>query len=140
MTNRFTRETVAQQARIVEEPRAPTAVDRTFEIPTVLYGTTVALYLGFLALMAVGFASPGLVIPMAIFTVFIAAGFGIPAIWTRLAPETRSKALTYGQFAERGIQTHTGLLRPRDAAIQMLILPVLIVLWGAAVVTIAALS
>jgi hypothetical protein len=35
--------------------------------------------------------------------------------------------------------TNTGRLNAREATIQMLILPVLIVIWGLAVVTIAAL-
>jgi hypothetical protein len=34
--------------------------------------------------------------------------------------------------------TNTGRLAPRDAAVQMLILPVLLVVWGLAVAVIAA--
>jgi hypothetical protein len=37
-----------------------------------------------------------------------------------------------------GIATYTGRLNGRDAAVQMLILPVLILGWGMAVVTIRA--
>ena len=33
-------------------------VDRTFEMPGMLYGATVALYLGFIAMLGVGFFSP----------------------------------------------------------------------------------
>ncbi len=139
MSKLATQEFIAEKARIVEAPRAPTQVDRSFEVPRVVYGATVALYLGFLAIMAAGFSSPGLIIPMAIFTVIIIGGFGIPMVWTRLAPETRQRALGWGEFANKGIMTNTGRLTPRDAAIQMLILPVLIVFWGLAVVTIAAL-
>jgi len=36
-----------------------------------------------------------------------------------------------------GIDTHTGRLKGRDAAVQMMILPVLIVAWGSAVLVIA---
>lgn len=139
MSKLATQEFIAEKARIVEAPRAPTQVDRSFEIPSVMYGATVALYLGFLMTMAAAFAGPGLIIPLAICALFVIGGFGVPMVWTRLAPETRKRALGWGEFANKGIMTNTGRLSPRDAAIQMLILPVLIVFWGLAVVTIAAL-
>ncbi len=138
MSKLIATELLNQKARIVDAPAKPTEVDRTFEMPRALYATTVGLYLAFLGITAVGFGSPGLIIPMAIFAFFIVAGFGVPAIWTRLNPATKSRALSVGKFKSEGIMTHTGRLAPRDAAIQMLILPVLIVVWGLVVVMIAA--
>lgn len=138
MSKLISTELLDQKARIVDAPVKGVEVDRTFEMPRALYGATVGLYLAFLGVMAAGFASPGLIIPMAIFAFFIIAGFGVPTIWTRLNPETKARALSWGKFKSEGIMTHTGRLAPRDAAIQMLILPVLIVLWGLAVVMIAA--
>jgi len=133
---------VSGKAHIVEAPAAPVRhqveVDRNFEMPTAFYGATVAAYFAFLALTFAGFGNPELVIPMVIFAVFIVAMFGVPAIWVRLKGND-TKPLSTGQFAKNGIMTQTGRLAPRDAAIQMLILPVLIVMWGIAVVTIAAL-
>ncbi len=134
------------KARIVGAPKttedAPVRhqvdVDRNFELPTALYATTVALYLGFIAIMFAGLSTPGLIIPMAIFAVFIVGMFGVPAIWARLKGND-TKPMTLGGFAKDGIMTHTGRLAPRDASIQMLILPVLILMWGCTVVTIAAL-
>jgi len=136
------------EARIVEAPKAnvphhQVEVDRNFGLPTSLYAATVGLYLTFLAVTFVGFASPGLIIPMAIFAVFIVGGFGVPAIWVRLKSNIpggdETHPLTFGSFRNQGIATNTGRLSARDATIQMLILPVLIVMWGCAVVTIAAL-
>tara|TARA_B100000678_G_scaffold153405_1_gene128177 strand:- start:1497 stop:2000 length:504 start_codon:yes stop_codon:yes gene_type:complete len=113
-------------------------VERSFEMPTVLYGATVALYLGFIAALGVGFATPGLALPMAIFAIFIVALFGAPALWLRAgkdAPE--AKALSFGALMRNGIMTHTGLLKGRDAAVQMMILPVLIMIWAMTVLVIA---
>lgn len=126
-------------ARIVEAPSANKAaeVDRSFGLPKELYFGTVAGYLGFLALMTLAFMNPVWIIPMVIFVGFIIAGFGVPAIFTQLKGND-SKAKTWGQFGHEGIMTNTGKLAPRDAAVQVLILPVLIVMWGIAVVTIAA--
>ncbi len=131
------------EARVVEAPKAATPVrhqvesDRNFGLPKALYGATVACYLGFLLVVGTAFASPMLAIPMAIFVVFIVAGFGVPAIWTRLAGNP-SEPQTMGEFAVNGIMTHTGRLAARDATIQMLILPVLLVVWGLTVAVIAA--
>lgn len=137
------------RARIVEAPetaakvRHQVEIDRNFELPTGLYAITVGLYFAFLAVMFAGFSSPGLVIPMAIFAVFIVGMFGVPAVWTRIKSHDESgddaTPLTMGKFKNVGIMTYTGRLAPRDAIIQMLILPVLIVVWGCAVVVIAAL-
>ena len=129
------------EARIVDgpaqAPRHQVEVDRNFEMPTAYYAATVGLYFAFLGVMFAGLGNPGLVIPMAIFAVFIAGMFGVPAIWTRLAGND-TEPMTMGQFTTKGIMTATGRLAPRDATIQMLILPVLIVMWGVAVVAIAA--
>jgi len=128
-------------ARIVEAPetapRHQVEADRNFGLPTAIYGATVAGYLGFLLVVGSAFANPVLAIPMAIFVVFIIAGFGVPAIWTRLAGNT-SEPQTLGEFEARGIQTHTGRLAAKDVSIQVLILPVLLVVWGLAVAVIAA--
>ena len=139
MTKIITHEIAEDKARIVDAPVARVTVDRSFELPRAIYAATVAAYLGFIAIMAAGFGNPKMVIPTAIFALFVVAGFGVPAVWTRIAPDHRSKPMTTSRFARDGIMTHTGRLTGRDATIQVLILPVLIVLWGLAVVTIAAL-
>ena len=139
MSKHFTRELVAEQAAIVEAPRKRHETDRTFELPMGLYAATVSLYLGFLAVMATGLSTPGLVIPMVIFTLFIVAGFGVPAIWARLDPPTASRPMSFAKLRRDGIRTLTGRLSATDATVQMLILPVIIFCWGVTTVGIAAL-
>ena len=143
MSKHFERQLVADKAIVHDRLQVATApgheVDRSFELPPVAYKLTVGLYLGFLAVMTVGFGNPGLAIPMAIFGIFIVAGFGLPAIWTKMQPANRSEPLGWGKFANDGIATHTGRLSAGEAMAQVLVLPVLIVCWGLAVVVIAAL-
>ncbi|HSF11770.1 MAG TPA: hypothetical protein VLA50_02260 [Erythrobacter sp.] len=127
-------------ARVVQQPahvRHQVEADRNFGLPTALYGATVGCYLAFLLIVGSAFANPVLAIPMAIFVLFIVAAFGVPAVWTRLAGNT-STPQTLGEFETRGIMTSTGRLAPKDATIQVLILPVLLVVWGLAVAVIAA--
>ena len=141
MVEQLTREKLAEQAVIHSHApvlRRNAPVDRTFELPTGLYGAFVALLFGFLAVMGTGFAHPEMIIPMAIFTIFIAGMFGVPALWARMQPENPVKALTWGRFRAEGIDTLYGRLDARQATVQVLILPVLIFLWGVAVVAIKA--
>ena len=139
MSKHLIRELVAEQAIIHDAPKVAHEADRSFELPKGFYVGTVALYLGFLAITAVGFASPGLIIPMAIFTLFIVAGFGLPALWTRIGPEHSGRNMSWAQLSSQGIATHTGRVTARDAMAQVLILPALIFCWGIVTVTIAAL-
>jgi predicted permease len=127
-------------ARVVEQPahvRHQVEADRNFGLPTALYGATIACYLGFLVIVGSAFANPVLVIPMAVIVLLIAAGFGVPAIWTRLKGNA-STPETLGEFETRGIMTNTGRLSAGEATAQVLILPVLLVAWGLAVAVIAA--
>jgi hypothetical protein len=130
------------EARVVDQPAAPPVrhqveSDRSFGLPTALYGATIACYLGFLAIAGTAFANPVLAIPMAVIVLLVVAAFGVPAVWTRLKGNV-SEPQTLGEFETRGIMTNTGRLAPRDATIQVLILPVLLVCWGIAVAVIAA--
>ena len=127
----------AGEARIVDAPTHAPEIDRSFNLPTGLFRTTVACYLAFIGVMALGFGNPVLVIPMVIFVGFIIAGFGVPAVFTRLKGNT-SEPLTSDQFKREGIATNTGRLASRDATAQVLILPVLLVCWGIAAAVIAA--
>ena len=78
MSKHFTRELVAEQAAIVAAPKTMPETDRSFELPNGLCIATVGLYLGFLAVMAAGLSTPGLIIPMVIFTLFIAPASACP--------------------------------------------------------------
>lgn len=139
MSKHLTRTLIADTATVHEAIRHPMVVDRSFELPRVLYLTTAGLYLGFIAVLGVGFRSPGLLIPMAIFALFIVAGFGLPAIWTRMKPGNPVAPMAWERFRREGVSTLTGRLTPIEATAQMLILPVLIVVWALVCVTIAAL-
>ena len=140
MAERIARQLVAEKAIVHEAAalRLPTAVDRSFELPTGLFAATAACYFGFVALMVLGFGNPGLIVPMGIIVVFIAMFFGVPAQWMRMKPEHAKKLTSWARFQRDGIMTPYGRSTAGAATVQVLILPVLILLWGIAVVTIAA--
>lgn len=126
-------------AKRVVLPNVRQDVDRTFELPTRLYVATVGLYFAFLAVMAIGFQTREMILPMAIFVIYIVMAFGVPALWARMKPDNDSQALDWVEYQENGIVTMTGPTRAKDATAQVLILPALIFFWGAATATIATL-
>ncbi len=141
MVERLTRELIAEQAIIHEAPvvRRPTKVDRNFELPAGLYAATAGAYFAFLGVMAIGFGNPGLILPMAIFVVFIAMFFAVPAMWMRMKPDHAQRLTPWARFRRHGVMTAFGHSTAGAATVQVLILPILILVWGLAVVTIAAL-
>lgn len=139
MAERITQQDLARIATVTDAP-VLTRVDRNFGLPTGLYIGTVALYLGFIGLMATLFLNAELVIPMVVFAGFVAFAFGLAGEWTRMKPDNVTRPLTWSQFQNRGIQTLSGPLTSGEAAVQVLILPVLIMVWGVAIAVIVALT
>ncbi|ABC62651.1 hypothetical protein [Erythrobacter litoralis] len=146
MSELLTRDLIADKAIIYDthpvDPRtnAPRGFfDQTFELPARLFAASLALFVAFLAVMTVGFGNPELILPMAIFGIFFAGFYGIPVLFVRQAPNESNTGQSWREFKAQGVQTLTGRLPASEAAIQMLILPVLILAWGIACVTIAAL-
>jgi hypothetical protein len=123
---------------VVTEVPARTRVDRNFGLPTGFYVATVALYLGFIGIMASLFLNPELVIPMVLIAGFIAFAFGLAGRWAKMKPDNDTAPLSWGRFSCRGIDTLSGRLTASEAAIQALTLPVLILGWGLAVAVIVA--
>lgn len=141
MAERITQRRIAQLADVYPEHAAPVVhtVDRTFELPTGLYVATAALYLGFVAVMALGFGNPHLIVPMGIIVTFIAMFFAVPAQWVRMNPQAARRAMGWAQFRRAGVKTPYGQATAGAATAQVLVLPVVIFAWAVAVVTIAAL-
>ena len=138
MSRKLDRVQIAGMARIATTQAGIAHPPRTFELPARLYGLTVGAYLAFLAVTAVGFASPGLIIPIAICVIYLAMAFGTPLLWARMRPEEAGRALSWNEFRRVGVMTATGRLEAGQAALQVLILPVLILAWGVTMVALYA--
>ncbi|WP_343344822.1 hypothetical protein WJT74_11025 [Sphingomicrobium sp. XHP0239] len=116
----------------------PDIEDRNFGLPVAIHATYFGLFLAYLGVMFVGFYEPQMILPMAIFVIFTVGFYVVPMLWTGMKPGNDSRALRMDELMAHGIATHTGLCKGRDALVQALILPVLILGWGIAVVSIAA--
>jgi hypothetical protein len=114
-------------------------VDRSFELPTRLFGATIGFYFAFLATLAIGIGGGReMGVTMWICASYILMAFGTPMMWTRMRPVTASKAMSWAQFVDKGIATCTGPMKAKDATVQVLILPVLILSWSVAIVLMVA--
>jgi hypothetical protein len=140
MTRTIDRKQPLVTADIVAQPALEQRAceDHSFELPGALYIVLALCFFGFLAVMAVGFAAPMLAVPMGVNFFFLAAFFAIPAIFVG-ASHDKFGALRWEEFRRKGIATATGHSSAGEASVLMLTLPVLILSWAIAVVTIAAL-
>jgi hypothetical protein len=114
------------------------AVTRHFDLPPVLHAATVGLYFAVLAVFAFAFGEKAMIIPFAIFAIFIVGGFGVPALWQVMQPAHSDRPLDWASFKRFGIATHTGVLASKDAIVQVLMLPLFILSWAVIIAFIAA--
>jgi ABC-type spermidine/putrescine transport system permease subunit I len=144
MSRPIPREALARTGQLAPAPELAPNVrqaleTRHFDLPVALHAGFFGTLLVYLGIMFVGLRSPGLIIPIAICVIFTLGFYAVPALWSGMKPDHADGPMTLAALLERGIQTHTGWCRGRDAVAQVMILPVLILGWGIAVVSIAAL-
>lgn len=111
---------------------------RMFDLHPALYALTFGGYMAYIALMGLAFADKEMAIPVAIFFLFVIAGFGTPAIWARIAPAPRGERPRWATFMREGFECMTGHVSAKGAMVQVLIMPVLLLVWGLSVAIIAA--
>jgi hypothetical protein len=88
--------------------------------------------------MFIGFKNPGMIIPIGIVVVLIGMFFAVPTLWMRMRPEHPDRLTSWSHFRQHGIVTAYGRCSAAAATIQVLILPVLVLVWGLTVLTIVA--
>lgn len=136
----------AAAAEIHAQPPVPTRpalrrnarAPHVFDLPPVLH---VALFGGvgvYLAIMWAAFATRELILPFAIFAVFLAGAFLVPAWWARVAPPA-GETERWADFVRDGVESYTGRVPAGAAAVQVLIMPAMLIGWGLVVALIRAL-
>ena len=145
MSDRFDKELLTARGEVVAAPEvlakeaARGCEDRNFGLPPVILLGSFGLFLAYLAVMWVGFAADGLVLPMAVNFIFVAAFAYVPAKWATMKPDHKDKAIPMARFRAAGIDTLTGRTSAREATTLVLLLPACTLFWGIAMTTIAAL-
>ena len=140
MTGRQTHEQLLSQGEIVSTPADRACRDQSFELPVPIYIAMATMFTGFVAVLGLAFRGGHMAVVVGVIFAFIAAFFAVPAMFPRVAArETSTRALSWSEFADRGIMTATGHSTAREATTLVLLLPFLILMFGIAVVTIASL-
>ena len=140
MTGRQTHEQLLAQGEIVSAPTNRACRDQSFELPAVIYIAMATMFTGFIAVLGLAFRGGHMAVIVGVIFAFIAAFFAVPAIFPRIAArETSTRALSWSEFADRGIMTATGHSTALEATTLVLLLPFLILMFGIAVAMIASL-
>ncbi len=105
--------------------RAP----HVFDLPPALHIGVFGGFFVYLGAMWAAFGEPQLIIPFAIFAVFLAAAFIVPALWARVAPNDGPKS-RWSEFIADGFVCETGHLPAGGVIVQVMIMPVMLIGWG----------
>ena len=139
MTRRLNHAQLLAREEIASAPAltSPRACDsRSFDLPRGIYAAMVMLIGSAFAVFVLAFRTNTLVSFGVIFAL-LTAFFGIPAIFVKASPSESSRALSWDRFLSRGVDTATGVTKPGEATVLVLILPFLILCWAIAVAIIA---
>lgn len=140
MTGRQAHQQLLAQGEIVSAPAGRACRDQSFDLPTGIYIAMATMFTGFVAVLGLAFRGGHMAVVVGVIFAFIAAFFAVPATFSTVAAgETTTKALSWFEFADRGVMTATGRTSAREATTLVLLLPFLILLFGIAVATIASL-
>ncbi|MGQ0589922.1 MAG: hypothetical protein ACT4N8_10400 [Sphingosinicella sp.] len=99
---------------------------------------TIGAYFAFLAIMAAAFMNAELILPFAIFFIYVAMAFGTPALWARIAPRPEGRFASWAEFRADGVEIETGHIGSGAAIAQVLVLPILVAGWALAIAIIVA--
>ena len=139
MTRRVSQEALIARSEIVAPPAERACEDHNFGLPPAIHLVMGGLFLGFVGVLCLALANPGLAVPFGIFAAFILAFFTVPAVFLKASPEKGSKAAGWRDFFERGIAIEHGRCGGGEATVLVLMLPVFIFLWAVAIAIIVAL-
>jgi len=134
MTTRLKPEVLIARDEIVAAPAARACEDQSFELPRGLYAAMGIMFASFIAVLALGFRGGHMGVAYGVIFFFLAAFFAIPAIFQQ------KRGLSWAMFRYKGIKTATGHTSAGEATVLVLLLPTLILCFGIAIATIAALA
>lgn len=137
MTTRHTHEVLIARDEIVAPPAPRACDDHSFELPTGIYVTMAIMFTGFVVVLGMAFRGE-MAVSLGVIFFFIAAFFAVPSLFPGLARDSRSRALGWNEFMDKGIETATGRITGAGAAVLVLLLPFLILCFAVAVASIAA--
>ena len=129
---------VLAEARI-NANRRRNRVERNFDLHPAIFAGLFGIFSAFLMVMAAAFMTRELILPFAVFFVYLGMYFGVPALWARIAPSEAGPRQSWAEFMHEGLDTGSGHLTAPAALAQIFVLPALLLGWAIAVAVISAL-
>ena len=139
MSRRVSHNVLIARNEVVAPPAGRACEDHNFGLPPAIHLITAALFLGFVSVLCLALATPGLAVPFGVFAAFILAFFAVPSVFVKASPDEGARSLRWGDFMDRGIATEHGRCGGREATVLVLMLPAFIFLWAVAIAIIVAL-
>lgn len=133
MTTRQKAEILITRDEIVAPPVPRACNDQTFELPGRIYVAMGVMFAGFIAVLGLAFRGGHMPVVYGVIFAFLTVFFAIPAMFQR------REGLSWAMFRYKGVTTATGRASATEATVLVLLLPFLILCFGVAVTTIAAL-
>lgn len=113
--------------------------EHVFDLHPALHIALFGGFFAYLGLMWAAFGEAELGIPFAIFAIFLAGAFIVPAWWARVVPDQGGRVPSWMEFLAEGISCETGRQSAKGVMVQVLIMPAMLILWGAFLVVVRAL-
>lgn len=123
---------------VVDDPVRRACEDQSFELPSRIYVAMALMFAGFVAVLGGAFGDR-MAVSFGVIFAFLAAFFAVPSLFPRIARDSRTRALHWHEFRDRGIDTATGRATAASATVLVLALPFLVLCFAIAIATIAAL-
>ena len=102
MTRHISQDALIARSEIVSAPAERACDDHNFGLSPAIHLLMGALFLGFVSVLCLALANPGLAVPFGIIAVFIIAFFAVPTIFVRASPDKGSKGAGYRAWALPG--------------------------------------
>lgn len=118
------------QATPIPQPLRRNRADHVFDLHPALHITVFGGFFAYLGLMWAAFGEKQLAIPFAIFAVFLAAAFIVPAWWARVLPDAGGRKPDWADFRSEGMVCETGRQSAGGVMVQVLIMPAVLLTWG----------
>jgi hypothetical protein len=133
MTTRQKPEVLIARDEIAVAPTQRACEDQSFELPGGIYVAMITMFASFIMVLGLSLRGGHMGVAYGVIIAFLMAFFAIPAVFQQ------KPGLSWAMFRHKGIRTETGRTAAQEATTLVLLLPFLILCFGVAIATIAAL-